>query len=75
MIVCPHPARFLAARIRCSSRALQRGQSATEYIVVCTALALVLGIGMVDEGSVLRQLLEAFRLAYQKISFAMSLPT
>lgn len=52
----------------------QRGQSSTEYLVVCAALALALGIGMVDDSSALRQLLNAFVLSYQKISFAISLP-
>jgi len=47
-----------------------------EYAIVCAALAFALGIGigMVDDHSVLRELLEAFRTAYQKISFALSLP-
>ena len=52
-----------------------RGQSSVEYVVVCAALAIALGIGMVDNRSVLRELLGAFKLAYQKISFAISLPT
>lgn len=52
----------------------QRGQSALEYCVICSVLALALGIGMLDDGSVLHQLLEAFRSAYQKFSFAVSLP-
>lgn len=45
-----------------------------EYVVLCAALAFALGIGMVDDQSVLRQLLQAFVLAYQKISFAIALP-
>ncbi len=53
----------------------QRGQSSMEYVIVCAALALVLGVGMVTDSSVLRELIDAFRLAYQKISFAISLPT
>ena len=52
-----------------------RGQTLMEYLIVCAALALVLGIGMVDDRSVLRQFLEALRLAYQKFSFALSLPS
>lgn len=52
-----------------------RGQTLMEYVVVCAALALVLGIGMADDESVLRQFLEALRLAYQKFSFALSLPS
>jgi hypothetical protein len=53
----------------------QRGQSSMEYAVVCAALAFALGVGMVDDKSVLRELLEAFKVAYQKFSFALSLPT
>ncbi len=45
-----------------------------EYVVLCAALAFALGIGMVDDQSVLQQLLQAFVLAYQKISFAIALP-
>lgn len=52
----------------------QHGQSATEYVVVCAVIALVLGLGMVDDTSPLRQLLNAFQLGYQRISFSISLP-
>lgn len=52
-----------------------RGQSTTEYAVVCAALAFALGVGMVDDTSVLRELLRALQTAYQKFSFAISLPT
>ena len=38
------------------------------------ALAFALGVGMVDDSSALRQLLNALVLSYQKISFAISLP-
>ena len=41
---------------------------------ICAALALALGLGMADDTSALRQLLDAFALSYQKISFAISLP-
>lgn len=51
----------------------QRGQTAVEYVVVCAALAMALGVGMSDDGSVLLQLLQAFRTAYQRISFALSI--
>ena len=51
-----------------------RGQSSTEYLLVCAALAFALGVGMVDDSSALRQLLNALVLSYQKISFAISLP-
>jgi uncharacterized protein (UPF0333 family) len=53
---------------------MQRGQSSMEYIVVCGALVLALGIGMSNEQSVLRELLEAFRTAYHNFSYAISLP-
>lgn len=42
--------------------------------MVCAALAFALGVGMVDSNSVLRQLLLALQAAYQKFSFALSLP-
>ena len=57
---------------RCKSRPC--GQSSVEYVIVCAVLAFALGIGMADDSSVLRQLLNAFVLSYQKISFAISLP-
>jgi hypothetical protein len=57
-----------------SLTAAQRGQSSMEYIVVCGALALALGIGMANDQSVLWQLLEAFRTAYQNFSYSISLP-
>lgn len=52
----------------------QLGQSTVEYVVLTAAIATALGVGMVDDGSALRQLLDAFALAYKKISFAISLP-
>jgi hypothetical protein len=55
-------------------RVRQLGQSTVEYVVLTAAVAMALGIGMVDEGSALRQLLDAFAHAYKKISFAISLP-
>jgi len=57
-----------------SSRSHQLGQSSIEYVVVCAALAMALGVGMVDDKSVLRTLLNGFQTAYQKISFSLSLP-
>jgi len=57
-----------------SKRTHQRGQSSIEYVVVCAALAMALGVGMVDDESVLRTLLNGFQTAYQKISFSLSLP-
>jgi hypothetical protein len=52
----------------------QLGQSTVEYVVLTAAIAMALGVGMLDEGSALHQLLNAFALAYKKISFAISLP-
>lgn len=58
-----------------SRRLHQYGQSTTEYVIVCGALALILGIGMVNDNSVLKQLIAALQQAYKRFSFAMSLPT
>lgn len=55
-------------------KSCQRGQSSMEYVVVCAALAAALGVGMVDDTSVLKVLLNGFRTAYDKISFSLSLP-
>ncbi|HTH77834.1 MAG TPA: hypothetical protein VL593_02565 [Ramlibacter sp.] len=52
----------------------RRGQSSMEFVVVCAAIALTLGIGMSDDTSVLRQLLEGFRTGYQRLSYSLSLP-
>lgn len=52
----------------------QHGQSSMEYLVVCGALALALGIGMSNDQSALWQLLDAFRTAYQNFSYSISLP-
>ena len=49
------------------------GQSAVEYAVVCAAIALTLGIGMANADSVLWQLVDALRMAYQKFTYAVSL--
>jgi hypothetical protein len=51
-----------------------RGQSSIEYVVVCAALALALGVAMSNEHSVLWQLVDAFRTAFRKFSYAISLP-
>ena len=53
----------------------QRGQSMIEYVVVCAAVALVLGIGMINPDSILWQLIDAFQRAYRNFSYAISLPT
>lgn len=52
----------------------QESQSSVEYAIVCAALAIALGVGMSGETSVLKQLLGAFRSAYQDFSHAISLP-
>ncbi len=52
----------------------QIGQSSVEYAVICGVFAFVLGIGMLDDNSVLHELLTGLQTAYQKISYAMSLP-
>lgn len=52
----------------------QTGQASVEYVVVCAAIAFALGVGMVNTDSVLWQLLDALRTAYQNFSFALSLP-
>lgn len=49
------------------------GQSSVEYAVVCAAIALTLGIGMANSDSVLWQLVDALRIAYQKFTYAISL--
>jgi hypothetical protein len=45
-----------------------------EYVVICAAIALTLGLGMSDDQSALWQLIQNFRLGYEKFSFALSLP-
>jgi len=51
-----------------------RGQASMEYIVVCGALALAVGLGMSAPDSVLLQLVQAFGTAFRKFSYAISLP-
>ncbi len=46
-----------------------------EYVVVCVVLALVLGIGMIDDRSVLWRLVDSFQQAYRNFSYSISLPT
>jgi hypothetical protein len=50
------------------------GQASMEYLIVCAALALALGVGMANQDSVLWQLVEAFSTAFRKFSYAISLP-
>lgn len=54
---------------------LQCGQSTMEYVVVCAALTISLGIGLLDDTSVLWVLINAFKTAYKNFSYALSLPT
>lgn len=69
------PAAHGAARASPCGNSRHSGQSSVEYAVVCAALAFALGIGMVDDTSVLRQLLGALQSAYRQFAFALSLPT
>ena len=50
----------------------QRGQSSVEYAVLCAAIALSLGVGMADDGSLLWQLADAFRKGYRNFTYALS---
>lgn len=52
----------------------ERGQSSLEYVVVCAALAFALGIGMSNHDSALWRLVDAFRTAFHKFSYSLSLP-
>jgi hypothetical protein len=54
-------------------RACQRGQAMTEYVVVCGAITLALGISMLSDNSILKQFFDAFASAYDKFSYAISL--
>ena len=53
----------------------QSGQAMIEYVVICVAVGTALGIGMVDDQSVLWQLIHEFQKAYARFGFAISLPT
>jgi hypothetical protein len=59
----------------------QRGQSMMEYTVVCGALAFALFYPIQDAGSpdqaktAVQIVLDGFKLAYQKFSYAISIPT
>lgn len=53
----------------------QRGQSMTEYTIVCAALALGLfQPGIFGENAVIWELLNAFQIAYEKYAYSLSLP-
>lgn len=51
------------------------GQAMVEYLVVTGVLVVALGIGLVDDDSVLWKLIAAFQTAYQNFSYSISLPT
>ena len=53
----------------------QHGQSSIEYTVVCAALSLALFVDLSSSNSAVKSILENFNNAYQKISYALSLPT
>jgi hypothetical protein len=50
----------------------QGGQSLMEYNIVCAVLIFAIGIG--GDSSMLEQLIDAFKTAYQDINYAISLP-
>ncbi len=52
----------------------QRGVTSIEYLVACAVLVAFLGIATANDASVLRQLVKAFRTAYQNYSHSISLP-
>jgi hypothetical protein len=45
-----------------------------EYVVVCDALAIALGVAMTNQDSAMWQLADAFKTAFRKFSYALSLP-
>lgn len=53
-------------------RGRQRGQSMTEYVVVCLAIALALGISMAAPDSPLRAFFAAISQGYARFTHAMS---
>ncbi len=52
----------------------QHGQSMTEYVVATGAIALAVSLSMLDPDSPLKALLDGFKEAYEKFSYALSLP-
>jgi hypothetical protein len=52
----------------------QSGQSSVEYVVVCAALAVALGVGVANDKSVLWQFISALKTAYLNFSYSLSLP-
>lgn len=53
-----------------------RGQASTEYLIALLFFGVVLLVATTDYPTVAwRELIDAFLLAYKRISFALSLPT
>ena len=53
----------------------QRGQSMTEYTVICAAFAIgLLQPGIFGDNAVIWELLNAFQEAYKNFTYASSLP-
>ncbi|MDY7574987.1 hypothetical protein [Actimicrobium sp. CCI2.3] len=50
------------------------GQSMVEYLLVCAALMLALGVSMIGPDSGLLDLITGFQSAYQNYSYSISLP-
>jgi hypothetical protein len=60
----------------------QRGQSMTEYVIACGVLAFVLFVPIAGDAAspggaktTVELMLDGFKRAYQKFSYALSLPT
>lgn len=52
-----------------------KAQAATEFLVVCAAVATAIGLGLGPHGGLLASLLDSFRTAFAHFSFALSIPT
>lgn len=70
-----YPCTCSLARVHMACMTRQYGQSSIEYVVVCAALAFALGVGMSNHNSVLWELIDALKTAYQNFSYAISIPT
>ena len=67
--------RLQSQSLRARSSLLYRGQAMLEYLVVCGVLVVLLGVGMIDDKSILWQLIHAFQSSYRNFSYAISLPS
>lgn len=56
------------------ARRRYRGQSSMEFVIVCAALVVALGLGLSGDDNVVSMLLNAFKTAYRNFSHAISLP-